>query len=71
MPARCQRQGGRRRRADSTLTTTNDADDGALVPNATGDYLSGALGAHLDVLGGVVLVGLGVKILVEHLSGAA
>lgn len=29
------------------------------------------LGARLDVLGGVVLVGLGVKILVEHLSGAA
>jgi len=28
------------------------------------------LGKRLDVLGGVVLIGLGTKILIEHLSGS-
>ncbi|MGC4069609.1 MAG: manganese efflux pump MntP family protein [Polyangiaceae bacterium] len=33
-----------------------------------GRYFGKALGKRLDVLGGLVLIGLGVKILIEHLS---
>jgi putative Mn2+ efflux pump MntP len=36
-----------------------------------GGRFGGMLGSRLDVLGGAVLIGLGCKILVEHLSGAA
>lgn len=35
-----------------------------------GRRFGAALGRRLDVLGGVVLIGLGVKILAEHLTGA-
>jgi putative Mn2+ efflux pump MntP len=36
-----------------------------------GHRFGAALGSRLDVVGGLVLIGIGIKTLIEHLSGAA
>jgi manganese efflux pump family protein len=48
------------------VTTTVLSAIGVLV----GRRFGAALGQRLDAFGGVVLIGLGLKILIEHLSGA-